>query len=89
MKKLYCFICGKYRKFEKTKTSCLQKKYQLFLLFAVSVKMKTKKYLKKKNKLKYQKFLVLLIIKKSIMPEENMNQEISLKKNRRNKKLFN
>ena len=51
--------------------------------------MKTKKYLKKKNKLKYQKFLVLLIIKKSIMPEENMNQEISLKKNRRNKKLFN
>ena len=31
---------------------------QFFLLCAVSVKMKMKKYLKKKNKLRYYKFLV-------------------------------
>ena len=46
MKKLYCIICGKYRKFEKP--------FRFFLLVAVSarVKMKKKKKLKK-NQLKY------------------------------------
>ena len=27
MKKMYCVICGKYRQFEKPKTSYLQKSY--------------------------------------------------------------
>ena len=45
IKKLYCVIC----KFEKSK----MKKHQFFLLFAVRVKMKKKKYLKKKNQLRY------------------------------------
>ena len=49
MKKLYCVICGKYRKFEKPKISHLLEKALVFLLFAVSVKMKKKKYLKNKN----------------------------------------
>ena len=45
MKKLYCFICGKYRTFEKPKTSyLLEKKKQFFLLFAVSAGMKMKNY---------------------------------------------
>ena len=49
MKKLYCVICGKYRKFEKPKISYLLEKALVFLLFAVSVKMKKRKYLKNKN----------------------------------------
>ena len=47
MTKLHCVICGSYRKFEKSKIS------YLFLLYWVSVRMKMKKYLKKKkNQLK-------------------------------------
>ena len=57
MKKLYCVICSKYSKFEKPKISyLLEKTLVLVILFAVSVKMKMRKYLKKKNQLKYQKF---------------------------------
>ena len=57
MKKLGCVICGKYSKFEKPKISyLLEKTLVLVILFAVSVKMKMRKYLKKKNQLKYQKF---------------------------------
>ena len=55
---MYCVFCSKYIKKEEPKMSYLVKKHQFFLLFAVSVKMKVKKYLKKKNQLKYQKFLV-------------------------------
>ena len=51
--KSYCAICGKYRKFEKPKISYLLEKYQFFLLFAVSAKMKMKNYQKKKNHLRY------------------------------------
>ena len=59
MKKLYWFICGTYRKFEKPKISyLLEKKISSFLLFTVSARMKMKNYLKKKNQLRYQKFLV-------------------------------
>ena len=47
--------------------------------------MKMKKSLKNKNHLKYYKFLVQLIVQKSIrkfkiMPEENINQEFRLEK---------
>ena len=52
MKKLYWIICGKYKKFEKPKISYLFET-QFFLLFAVGARMKMKKYLKKKNQLKY------------------------------------
>ena len=57
MKELYCVICGKYRKFGKHKISYLLGKI-FFLLFAVIATRQKKKYLKKKNQLKYQKFLV-------------------------------
>ena len=43
MKKLYCVNSGKYRKFEKPKTSYLVAIILVFLLFSVSVRMKIKK----------------------------------------------
>ena len=46
MKKMYCVICRKYRKFENPKTSYLSEK-------TLSVKMKMKKYLKQNIQLKY------------------------------------
>ena len=52
MKKLHYVIYGKYRKFEKLYISDILEK-QFFLLFPVSVKMKMKKYLRKKNQLRY------------------------------------
>ena len=51
MKKIYCVICGKYRKFEKL--LYLLGKTLVLSLFAVSVRMKMKKYLKKKIQLIY------------------------------------
>ena len=79
MKKLYCVICSKYRKLGKPKNIMrFRKKHQCFLLFAVNVKTKMKKYLKKKSQLKF------LIIQKSIrkyimISEKSMNQEFRLK----------
>ena len=49
MKKLYCVICGKCKKFEKPKILYLLEKNWFFLLFAVSARMKMKSYLKKKK----------------------------------------
>ena len=43
MKKLCCVICARYEKFEKPKISHLLEK-TFFLLFAVSARMKMKKY---------------------------------------------
>ena len=65
MKKLYCIIFSKYRKFEKPKILYFLKKHQLFPLFAASVKIKIEKYLKKKGQLKYRKLLGQLIIQKN------------------------
>ena len=55
MKKIYCYMCGKYRKCKKPKMSYIfkKKKHQFFVLFAVSTRMKMKKYLEKKNPLRY------------------------------------
>ena len=56
--KIYCNVSSKYRKFENPKISLFILFY-LFLsnifqkFFTVSVVMNLKKYLKKKNKLKY------------------------------------
>ena len=47
MKTLYCVTCGKYRKFEKPKISFLLERT------LVSARMNIKKYLKKKNRLKF------------------------------------
>ena len=53
MKKLYCVISNKNRKFEKPKISYLLEKILVLSIIAVNVQMKMKKHLKKKNKLKY------------------------------------
>ena len=45
MKKLYCVICDKNRKFEKPKISYLFEKTLILSIFPVSAKMKMKKYL--------------------------------------------
>ena len=51
---MYCNVCKKYRKFKKkTKTSYMKKKHQEFLLFTVIVVMNIKKYINKKDQLKY------------------------------------
>ena len=47
IKSLFCSVCGRSRKFEKPKTYIVEK--QFFLLFAVSARMKMKKYLKGKS----------------------------------------
>ena len=49
MKKLNCVICGKCRKFEKSKISYLLEKTLVSLLFAVSAKMKIKKIFKEEE----------------------------------------
>ena len=51
MKKLYCFIFGKYRKFKNPKISNIFEKHKFLLLFAVRVRIKVKKYLKNTNQL--------------------------------------
>ena len=81
MKKLYCVICSKYRKFEKLWYHTSLKKHQFFLLFAVSASMKMKNYLKKKNQLKYWKFSVWLKINNyfKTLSEENIRQEFRSK----------
>ena len=51
------------------------------MLFAVGVLMKMKKYLKKKNQLRYQKLLVELKIYDHFknLAEENISQQLRLK----------
>ena len=52
MMKMYGNVCNKCRKSKITKISYIFEKHQFFLLFAVSMVMNEKKYLKKKNQLK-------------------------------------
>ena len=49
MKKLFCFICSKYKKFEKSKIYLFEK---ILVLSNIFSRMKMK-YLKKNNQLKY------------------------------------
>ena len=57
MKKLYCVICGKYRKIEKPKMPYFFEKKNIcsfyYLHYFHKRRMKMKKYLRKKNQLKY------------------------------------
>ena len=54
---MYCIICSKYRNV-KNFENIFTKKTLVLSIIAVSVAVKLKRYLKKKNKLKYVKFLV-------------------------------
>ena len=58
MKKLYCVICGKYRKFEKPKISYLLEKTLVLSIICSKCKNEDENYLKKKIQIKYLKFLV-------------------------------
>ena len=51
--KIYFNVCNKYRKSKDPKISHIFFKKRVFLLFTVSAVMNMKKYLKKKNQLKY------------------------------------
>ena len=53
MKKLYCVIYGKYRKFEKPKISYLLEKTLVLSIICSKYKIEDEKYLKRKNELKY------------------------------------
>ena len=54
MKKIYCIVCGKYRKSKNPKIPYIFKKTLLCsFVFALCVTVKMKRYLKKKNQLKY------------------------------------
>ena len=60
MKKLYCVICRKYKKFEKPKVSYMLEKTLALSAIWSKYKNEDKKYLKKKKQLRYQKLLVWL-----------------------------
>ena len=89
MKKIYRVICGKYKKFEKPKISFILKKtFQTFLSIICSkFKNEDNKYLKKKNQLRYGKFLLCMKIYncfKNISQEfrfKNIFHELEAKKN--------
>ena len=53
MKKLYCAICRKYRKFEKPKTSYLLEKALVLSIICSKWKNEDNKLFKKNNQLKY------------------------------------
>ena len=58
MDKLYCVICGNHRKFEKPKISYVLEETLVLSIICSKYKMKIKKYLNRKNQLRYLKFLV-------------------------------
>ena len=53
MKKLYCVVCAKYRKFEKPKISYLLEKVIVLSINCSRCKNEEEKILKEKNHLKY------------------------------------
>ena len=53
MKKLYCVICGKYRKFEKPKISYLSEKALVLCIICSKCKNKDEKLRIEKNQLRY------------------------------------
>ena len=53
MRKLYCIICGKYRKVEKRKLSNFLGKTLVLSIICRQCKNDDQKLLKKKNQLKY------------------------------------
>ena len=53
MKKLYCVICSKYRKFKKPKKSYILERTLVISIICSKCKNEDEKYLKKKNQLKY------------------------------------
>ena len=54
MRKIYCIICGKYRKFKKAKIcNIFEKRTLLLSIIYGKCENEMKKYLEKKNKFRY------------------------------------
>ena len=62
MKKLYCVICGKYRKFEKPKISYLLEKTLVLSIICSKSKNDEEKLFKEEESIEILKFLVSLKI---------------------------
>ena len=60
MKKLYCVICGKYRKFEKPKISYLLEKTLVLSIICSKCKNEDEKLSKEKESIKILKVLALI-----------------------------
>ena len=60
MKKLYCVICGKYRKFEKPKISYLLEKTLVLSIICTKCKNEDEKILKEEDSIEILKILCLI-----------------------------
>ena len=60
MKKLYCVICGKYRKFEKPKTSYLLDKTLVYSIICSKFKNEDEKIFKEEESIEILKILGLI-----------------------------
>ena len=60
MKKLYCIICGKYRKFEKPKISYLLEKTLVLSIICSKCKNEDKKIFKEEESMEILKILGLI-----------------------------
>ena len=60
MKKLYCIICGKYRKFEKTKISYILEKTLILSIICSKCKNEDEKIFKEEESIKILKILGLI-----------------------------
>ena len=60
MKKLYCLICGKYRKFEKLEIPYLFEKILVHSIICSKCKNEDKKLFKKEESIKILKILCLI-----------------------------
>ena len=61
MKKLYCVICDKYRKFEKPKISCLLEKTLFLSIICIKCKSEDEKLLTKKKSIKILQIRGLIV----------------------------
>ena len=85
MKKLYCVICSKCRKFEKPKMSQLLEKTLVLSIICSKCENEDEKIFKEEESTEILKILGLInyiehIRKYKVMPEENINQEFRSKK---------
>ena len=82
---MYCNVCNEYRKLKKYISYSFKETFSLYIAFTVSMVMNMKKYLKKKNQLKYKKIIGLINDKEEyqkniITIEENISQHFTKKK---------
>ena len=82
MKKLYCIICGKYKKFKNPKIAYIFEKTLVFSIILIKCDTKDEKVFKEEESMKILKVLSLInniIILEVNLTEENLSQEFRLK----------